>query len=205
MAAVVGRSTGSLAVPRQMHRLVIAFLVLVIAAPLAFAEGLAELCPLDEDFLCLVRHTSPKNVESNDHWWMENNDRWWKMYRLRCRKAWQCASARDVATYLTIWSADGLDGDLSEGITEDTENLLIWKPTCFFEGALALAPELQNRLEERFDPMFRPTLVMKTLNEYQGHARYRGIAARLAQPTQRALEGASEADEPYPTGFAACR
>src|SRR5215831_12631696 len=177
-----------------MFRLAIALAMLIIG-PLAFGESLIKRCPVDTDFLCLIRNTAETHAESNE--------RWWKMYRLGCRKAWKCASSRDVATYLTIWSVDGLDGDLSEGVTEDTENLLIWKPTCFFEGALALPPHLQDQLGKRFAPVLRPFLVTKTLREYQRYDRYRSIAASLERSAQSSLEGASQAGESYPSGFVA--
>jgi hypothetical protein len=175
---------------------------LLMTASFAYCESLAELCPADRDLSHLVRHTPQTHAESYD--------RWWKMYRIGCRSAWRCASSGDVATYLMIWSVDGLDGDLSEGVAEDTENLLIWKPTCFFEGMLRLPPRVQEQLATRFSPLVRPVLVTKVLREYQRYDRYQGLAARLEQNARVSdqegkLDGASGADELYPPEFHACK
>jgi hypothetical protein len=190
-----------LAVSKLMLRFVTA-LSLLMTTSFAYSESLAKLCPADLDFPCLVRHTPQGHAE--------NYERWWTMCRAGCRKAWGCAAAGDVSNYLMIWSAEGLDGDLLEGVTQDTENLLIWKPTCFFEGALKLPSKARDQMVARFFPLFRPILVTQALREYQKYDHSQDLAKRLEANARDSeheakTQGLSAADESYPSNFIACR
>jgi hypothetical protein len=140
-----------------------------------FAQTLSPCQSLD-DFECLVRNSSAVYQENYEHWW--------KIYHRGFDKAWACRSYEDVATFLHLWSAEGIDGETAEGRAEDTEKLLSSKPTCFFEGVLRMREDARALLMRRYCQIPAPEPVLRILRESQNDERYGTYAAQLLRRVQ---------------------
>jgi hypothetical protein len=150
-----------------------ACLILVVAlfSSAAAAAKPGAPCPSTADFDCLVRNSIAVYEHDYDHWW--------KIYHAGLQKARRCRTYADVATYLNLW-VGGTDGEMSEGLTEDTSKLLVKKPKCFFEGVVAMRSNARSNLVERFCPWADPAEpFLNVLRRYERIEKYHFVAESL--------------------------
>lgn len=131
-------------------------------------------CPEVSDYACLVKNSL--QVYQEDH------EQWWKIYHHTATKAKKCENFSDITLFLRLWSG-GTDGEMAEGLTADTEEILINNSQCFFEGLLGLSKEEKAAFITHYCPLTEPELVVKALKQALENARYRHIAAQLLQET----------------------
>lgn len=112
--------------------------------------------------------------------YQEDHEQWWKIYHHTAAKAKKCENFDDVTLFLRLWSC-GTDGEMAEGLTTDTEEILIKNSPCFFEGVMGLPKQEMASLITRFCPLTEPESLVTALKQAMENARYRPIAAQLLQ------------------------
>lgn len=150
------------------------FLLLALLFHSSFAFSASSTCPEVSDYACLVKNSL--QVYQEDH------EQWWKIYHHTAAKAKKCENFSDITLFLRLWSG-GTDGEMAEGLTADTEEILINNSQCFFEGLLGLSKEEKAAFITHYCPLTEPELVVKALKQALENARYRHIAAQLLQET----------------------
>ncbi|MBX3617885.1 hypothetical protein [Nitrosomonas sp.] len=114
--------------------------------------------------------------------YQEDAEQWWKIYHHTAAKAKKCENFIDVTLFLRLWSG-GTDGEMAEGLTTDTEEILITNSPCFFEGLLELSKVEIAAFITHYCPLTEPGLIVKALKQALENARYRHIAAQLLHET----------------------
>jgi hypothetical protein len=146
-------------VNRHQMRSACLILVLALFSSTAAAAKPGSPCPSTADFDCLVQNSIAVYEHDYEHWW--------RIYHAGFQKALRCRTYTDVATYLNLWTG-GTNGEMSEGLTEDTSKLLVKKPKCFFEGVIAMRSNARSNLIERFCPWADPEEpFLKVLRRYE--------------------------------------
>jgi hypothetical protein len=150
-------------------------LVLLLQPCLAFSAS--RTCPKVEDFECLVEHSLEVYREDYNHWW--------DIYYYTLNKAKTCKNFKDVTRYLRLWSGK-TDGEMAEGLIEDTEEILVKSSKCFFEGVLGLTEQERAPILRLCPPPTAP--VIKSLKQAARNPRYKSVApqmlARIDRPMQ---------------------
>jgi hypothetical protein len=150
-------------------------LALLLQPCLAFSAS--KTCPKVSDYECLVKNSLQVYREDHDHWW--------DIYNYTAEKAKTCKSFKDVTLFLRLWSGE-TDGEMAEGLDEDTEEILVKNGKCFFEGMLGLADQERAALLSRFcPPPVAP--VLKPLKQAAKNPRYKSVAPQLLARIDRPL------------------
>lgn len=148
------------------------FFLLILLSQSIPAFPASSPCPEVSDYACLVKNSM--QVYQQDY------EQWWKIYHHAAAKAKRCENFNDVSLFLRLWSG-GTDGEMTEALSTDTEEVLINNNQCFFEGMLGLSKQEMAALVARFCPLTEPGPIVKALNQAMKNARYRDIAAPLLQ------------------------
>ncbi len=148
------------------------FLLLALLIQPIPAFPASNTCPEVSDYACLVKNSM--QVYQEDH------EQWWKIYHYTAAKAKKCENFDDVTLFLRLWSG-GTDGEMTESLAADTEEILINNHRCFFEGVLGLPKQEMAALITRFCPLTEPEPIVTALKQAMENARYRFIAAQLLQ------------------------
>lgn len=75
----------------------------------------------------------------------------------------------------------GTDGEMTEGLVTDTEEILINNSRCFFEGMLGLSKQEMAAFITHYCPLIESGSIVEALKQALENARYRHIAAQLLQ------------------------
>ena len=149
--------------------------MLIISMVAAFASATAatppSLCPSVSNFPCLVSHSFAVYEHSAEHWWA--------IYNAGFRVAFACRKVDDAARFLALWGGQ-TDGEMAEGLIDDSGKFLVAKPQCFFDAVLQLRPTARDALLTRFCLWVEPTDELKgVLRGYAQKEKYKRIAMPL--------------------------
>jgi len=128
-------------------------------------------CPTVTDFLCLVKHSSQVYKEDFQHWW--------SIYHYTANKAKKCLDDKDITVFLQLWSAN-VDGECIEGLTQDTEYILIKNNKYFIQGLLGLSETERALFIKKFCPLFdiaKCLHALETINDVH----YKEVASLIIQ------------------------
>lgn len=153
-----------------MRRLTFLLITLLIQPNLAFSAS--NICPEVSDYLCLVKNSLQV--------YREDYNQWWKIYHYTADRAKKCKRVEDVTLFLRLWSGT-TDGEMAEGLSGDTEEILIKNTECFFEGLLGLPEQERNSIISDYEPLTEPEPIVKALRNAMKNPRYKPIATQLFQ------------------------
>ena len=136
----------------------------------------ADTCASDESYLCLVNNSFDV--------YMKSPESWWRIYYSGLSKAKECKNYSDMSQYLKLW-AGGTDGEMSEGLTEDTANLIFSNPNCFIFGLAGTSELARNGLLSRFCPWSDKEKVLRSINTMSVHPDFSEIIHRLINKIEK--------------------
>ena len=136
----------------------------------------AGTCASDESYTCLVNNSFDV--------YMESPERWWRIYYTGLNKAKECKNYSDMSQYLMLW-AGGTDGEMSEGLTEDTDNLILSNPNCFIFGLAGTSELARNGLISRFCPWSDKEKVLLSINTMSVNTDFSEIVNRLIDKIEK--------------------
>lgn len=149
--------------------------VLLTQPNLAFSAS--SICPEVADYGCLVKNSLQV--------YQEDFEQWWKIYHYTAAKARRCANIKDITLFLHLWSGE-TDGEMAEGLSSDTEEIIIKNSRCFFEGLSGLPAQEREAFISRFCPLTEPEPITKALKQAMKISRYKPMATQLLQRVEGA-------------------
>jgi hypothetical protein len=165
------------------------FAVACLITSFIFPAYGAIVCP-HNSFTCLKRHM-------ND-FYVADHDRFYRVYKEAFDKAMHCRNVQDVTRYLTIYSATGDNAEIDQSMQQDTEALLLLKPTCLFDGASRLTREQRDNFIGRYRLFSRPNHVMQLLHKYMQGGKYKRLATLIYNANLDAYQSYGKAAEDAP-------
>lgn len=112
--------------------------------------------------------------------YQEEYEQWWKIYHHTMAKARKCTNPEDVTLFLRLWSGQ-TDGEMAEGLSSDTEDILAGNYACFFDGFLGLPAGERAALVAHFCPLGGPETIAKSLRQALKNPRYEASAKEILQ------------------------
>lgn len=156
---------------------------------LTLAADETRICP-HNSFNCLEHHM--------EDFYLADHDRFYRVYEQSFARAMQCHDYQDVARYLTIYSSTGDNAEIDESLKQDTEAMLLLKPTCLFEGAARLTAQQLDNFIGSYRLYSRPNHVMTLLRKYMQNSKYQKIARRIYNANLYGYQSYGKDDEDAP-------
>jgi hypothetical protein len=72
--------------------------------------------------------------------------RFFDVFYAQARKAQACETPADAVLFLRIHGSTGVDGEIAEAVSEETEKLALQKPACLLRAAAKLSSAELDRL-----------------------------------------------------------
>ena len=115
----------------------------------------------------------------------EDPDLWFKIYNYTASKALKCTDIKDVTLFLRLWLGV-TDGEMSEGLVGDSQEILTKNNQCFFEGLLGMSDNDRAKFIARFDVLSDDEqILINALKEAMNNPRYKSIARKMLNLAER--------------------
>ncbi len=147
-------------------KIIIITIVLTIMMPGLSISG-SKFCPNIEDFKCLI--------ENSEAVYYGDFGNWWKIYHYTANRAKKCTDHKIVTLLFGLWFTK-VDGETAEGLSSDSEEILIKNYECFFEGVLGLSENQRESFCYKFWPLGPDEPVKASLIKAMKNPRYEPFA-----------------------------